>query len=33
MDSGLLKIESLSFNIYGKEILRNISLEIKEGEQ
>jgi len=33
MDKGLLKIESLSVNIYGKEILRNISMEINKGEQ
>ena len=33
MDKGLLKIESLSVNIYGKEILRNISMEINQGEQ
>jgi Fe-S cluster assembly ATP-binding protein len=28
----LLKIENLSVKTYGKEVLRNISLEIKKGE-
>ena len=33
MGSTLLRTESLRVNLYGKEILRNISLEIKTGEQ
>lgn len=33
MDSILLKIESLRVNIYGKEILRDIRMEIRKGEQ
>jgi molybdate transport system ATP-binding protein len=33
MDSSLLVINHLCVDIYGKEILRNISLEIKKGEQ
>jgi ABC-type molybdenum transport system ATPase subunit/photorepair protein PhrA len=33
MDSTLLRIEGLQVNINGKEILYNISFEIKPGEQ
>jgi molybdate transport system ATP-binding protein len=33
MNSELLKVESLCVNLQGKEVLRNISMEIREGEQ
>ncbi|HCL83264.1 MAG TPA: ABC transporter [Chitinophagaceae bacterium] len=33
MGSMLLKIESLRVNMYGKEILHDVSLEIRQGEQ
>ena len=33
MNNTLLRVEGLRVNIYGNEILRDISLEIKTGEQ
>jgi Fe-S cluster assembly ATPase SufC len=33
MKNTLLRVEGLRVNIYGREILRDITLEIKTGEQ